>query len=84
MCYEDSTVTWLRQQAGTNWQRELAKPLADNKRGGIAIGHSGSVPDLLRRWLKVIVSNHRAPRVEEHLRLVAVTRSSPLSSGAEA
>ena len=53
-------------------QKELAKLVADVERGRVPIGHSGSVSDLLERWLQAI-ENERAPyTINEYRRLVAV------------
>ena len=66
--HKNASFTGSKREA----QKELAKLVADIERGEVATGHSGSVSDLLYRWLKVIVSDHTAYTVKEYRRLVAV------------
>ena len=53
-------------------QKDLAKLVADIERGQVAVGHPGSVSDLLERWLRAIEPERSAYTVKEYWRLVQI------------
>jgi integrase len=68
--------------AGTKGEahEELAKLVADIERGQVAVGHPGSVSDLLDRWLCAIEPERSAYTVKEYRRLVKINIGPALGS----
>ena len=61
-------------------QKELAKLVTDVERGQVAVGHAGSVSDLLDRWLCAIERERSAYTVKEYQRLVKINIGPALGS----
>ena len=66
--HKNKTFVGTKREA----QKDLAKLVADIERGQVAVGHPGSVSDLLERWLCAIEPERSAYTVKEYWRLVKI------------
>ena len=71
--HKNKTFAGTKREA----QKGLAKLVADIERGQVAVGHPGSVSDLLDRWLCAIEPEPSAYTVKEYRRLVKIDTSHP-------
>jgi integrase len=74
--HKNKTFAGTKRQA----QKELAKLVADVERGQVAVGHPGSVSDLLDRWLCAVEPERSAYTVKEYRRLVKIDIGPALGS----
>jgi integrase len=74
--HKNKTFAGTRGEA----QKDLAKLVADVKRGQVAVRHPGSVSDLLDRWLCAIEPERSAYTVKEYRRLAKINIGPALGS----
>jgi integrase len=74
--HKNKTFAGTKREA----QKELAKLVADVERGQVAVGHPGSVSDMLDRWLCAIEPERSAYTVKEYRRLVKIDIGPALGS----